>query len=94
MKKKLFSRKLIRPESHALVVGLGKSGLSAVNFLKSIGVRVSVSDASPMDRISGHTVERLGKKVETFETGGHSEELFTSVDFIVVSPGVPLTFLP
>ncbi|MEA2083220.1 MAG: UDP-N-acetylmuramoyl-L-alanine--D-glutamate ligase [Thermodesulfobacteriota bacterium] len=90
MEKKLFSRKLIRPESHALVVGLGKSGLSAVNFLNSIRVRVSVSDASSMDRINGHIVQKLGKKVETLETGGHSEKLFTSVDFIVVSPGVPL----
>ncbi|MCK5322635.1 MAG: UDP-N-acetylmuramoyl-L-alanine--D-glutamate ligase [Desulfobulbaceae bacterium] len=90
MEKKLFSKRLIRPHSHALVVGLGRSGLSAVNFLKSISVRVSVSDAFPMDRIDGQIVEELTQKVEKFETGGHSKELFTSVDFIVVSPGVPL----
>ena len=90
MEKKIFSKRLIRPHSHALVVGLGRSGLSAVNFLKSISVRVSVSDAFPMDRIDGQIVEELTQKVENLETGGHSKELFTSVDFIVVSPGVPL----
>jgi UDP-N-acetylmuramoylalanine--D-glutamate ligase len=30
-----------------LVVGLGKSGLAAAHFLKTLGARVTVSDARP-----------------------------------------------
>jgi UDP-N-acetylmuramoylalanine--D-glutamate ligase len=72
-----------------LVVGLGKSGLSAALFLRDRGARVTVSDTR-----SAHA---LAKEIPTLldagimvESGGHGLLTFRRQDLIVVSPGVPL----
>ncbi|MDR3791891.1 MAG: UDP-N-acetylmuramoyl-L-alanine--D-glutamate ligase [Terracidiphilus sp.] len=72
-----------------LVVGLGKSGVSAALFLRQKGAVVTVSDV--------RSAESLGKEIPTLieagvmvETGGHGVLTFRRQDLIVVSPGVPL----
>jgi UDP-N-acetylmuramoylalanine--D-glutamate ligase len=72
-----------------LVVGLGKSGLSAARFLKSRGARVTVSDSRPATLIA----ELPGLLDEGFsvESGSHGLLTFRRQDLIVVSPGVPMT---
>ncbi len=73
---------------HILVVGLGKSGISAVNFCLQQGARVSVSDSSITDS-NDHRIKELLRQGVYCELGNHSVELFTTVDLILVSPGVP-----
>lgn len=66
-----------------LVVGLGKSGRAAARFLASRGARVVGNDVRT--ELDG------ADELEGIELalGGHDVALFTSVDHIVVSPGVP-----
>jgi UDP-N-acetylmuramoylalanine--D-glutamate ligase len=72
-----------------LVVGLGKSGLSAAMFLRAQGARVTVSDT--------RSATALAKEIPTLleagimvESGGHGLLTFRRQDLIVVSPGVPM----
>ncbi len=72
-----------------LVVGLGKSGISAAMFLRRQGARVTVSDA--------RSAVALAKEIPTLldagimvESGGHGLLTFRRQDLIVVSPGVPM----
>jgi len=81
-------------DRHVLVVGLGKSGWAAAQFLHKQGVKVSVSDITPAERIAPEIRQWLEQRKIFFEAGRHSEDLFTRVDCIVVSPGVPLDIPP
>lgn len=74
-----------------IVVGLGKSGLSAVKFCLQQGAKVSVSDAAPLEKLDRGRCQELKKLGVHLEAGGHSPELFDSADLILVSPGVPLS---
>ncbi|MDH4320303.1 MAG: UDP-N-acetylmuramoyl-L-alanine--D-glutamate ligase [Desulfobulbaceae bacterium] len=86
-----MARVRISPGDHVLVVGLGKSGLSAVRFLLQIGAKVSVSEGGRLDRLGRETRRWLDGERVFVEEGGHSSELFCSVDHILLSPGVPLS---
>src|SRR6202171_3434697 len=74
---------------HALVVGLGKSGVASALFLQSRGAHVTVSDAKPQDQL-GEEIPILLDHGIAVETGGHGERTFRGQDLIVVSPGVPV----
>jgi UDP-N-acetylmuramoylalanine--D-glutamate ligase len=71
-----------------LVVGLGKSGLSAVRVLRGAGANVIVNDLRDEAQLgdAAQEAKRLGARLEL---GAHDPQLFTSVDKIVISPGVP-----
>jgi UDP-N-acetylmuramoylalanine--D-glutamate ligase len=72
-----------------LVVGLGRSGLSAAGFLRERGARVTVSDT----RSAKELAEQIPALLEAgimVESGGHGLLTFRRQDLIVVSPGVPL----
>ncbi len=83
-------QQLIHPGVHILVVGLGISGIAAVKFFKSRGARVSVSDVAPAAGVNREVLQWLKQNDVFVETGGHSVRLFTAVDLIFTSPGVPL----
>ena len=70
-----------------LVVGLGKSGLAASQFLKERGARVTVSDARPATLIA--ELPSLLEQGFSVEAGSHGLLTFRRQDLIVVSPGVP-----
>jgi UDP-N-acetylmuramoylalanine--D-glutamate ligase len=72
-----------------LVVGLGKSGLAAAQFLKEHGARVTVSDARPATLIA--ELPGLLEQGFAVESGSHGLLTFRRQDLIVVSPGVPQT---
>jgi len=77
-----------------LVVGLGKSGMSASRWLIREGADVTIGDIRPgpeLDREFYNEVLKLGAKLET---GWHKEETFINSDMIVVSPGVSLDIGP
>jgi UDP-N-acetylmuramoylalanine--D-glutamate ligase len=72
-----------------LVVGLGKSGLSAALFLRERGARVTVSDTRSAVALEKEIPALLEAGVMV-EAGGHGLLTFRRQDLIVVSPGVPL----
>jgi UDP-N-acetylmuramoylalanine--D-glutamate ligase len=70
-----------------LVVGLGKSGLAALRLLAARGARVIANDLrseAELGELAG-LVRGLGAELVT---GAHDPALFSSVDRIVLSPGV------
>jgi len=82
------------PGMKILVVGLGKSGMAAVRFFLQHGVIVNVSDSSPKESIAPEILAWFEENNITYETDGHTIGLFTSVDLIFVSPGIPLSIAP
>lgn len=71
-----------------LVVGLGKTGLSCVRFLRSQGLTVAVTDS----RSNPPGLDQLGQELPDVAVfaGGFQEDVFAVADRLVVSPGVPL----
>ena len=88
------SKNFIKAGMTILVVGLGKTGLAAVKFFLQHGARVSVSDSSPQGTIVPKILAWLEENEINYETGIHSIDMFTSVDLIFVSPGIPLSIEP
>ncbi len=76
-------------DQRVLVVGLGKSGVSAATYLHSRGARVTVSDAKAETEL-GKDIPALLDLGIVVETGAHGERTFRDQDLIVVSPGVPV----
>ncbi|HEV3040970.1 MAG TPA: UDP-N-acetylmuramoyl-L-alanine--D-glutamate ligase [Candidatus Angelobacter sp.] len=71
-----------------LVVGLGRSGVTAAIFLQEQGASVIVSDTKTETQLQ-HEVSLLLDRGISIETGHHGERTFRDQDLIVVSPGVP-----
>ncbi len=73
---------------HALVLGLGETGLSMARFLSRRGARVRVADT----RDDPPKLAALGEKVPQAELvlGAYRDESFAGIDLIAISPGVPL----
>ena len=71
---------------HVLVVGAGKSGVAAANFLAAEGERVVLADGKAEPSLPYELDERVGRAF------GEQDEnaLLDGVAEIVVSPGVPL----
>jgi UDP-N-acetylmuramoylalanine--D-glutamate ligase len=74
------------------VVGLARSGLGAANLLTALGASVTVTDVKTEEEL-GSFVRRLAPTVR-LALGGHPEEVFTSTDMLVLSPGIPVTLGP
>lgn len=68
-----------------IVVGLGKSGISAARLCQRRGARVLGTDAAPAEKLPQELAE-LGIELVV---GGHGGVDFAGADLIVVSPGVP-----
>lgn len=80
-------KRIIEDGGSVLVVGLGRSGMSAANLLARAGCRVEVSEkAQPSE--SAADLSLLEPEVQV-HWGGHPWELFEKMDLVVVSPGVP-----
>ncbi len=73
-----------------LVVGLGKSGLATAIFLRRHGAQVTVSDVRSVEALAEELPALLDAGVMV-EAGGHGLLTFRRQDWIIVSPGVPLT---
>ncbi len=72
-----------------LVVGAGKSGISAARFLRERGAKVTVSDSRSAAALAGEIPELMDAGIMV-EAGGHGLLTFRRQDLIVVSPGVPM----
>ncbi len=78
---------------NVLVVGLGRTGEAAAEFLAARGAHVTVTDSRNAKELAGK-VRAMAPLGVVFELGGHRDETFTQADLIVVSPGVPPTIGP
>jgi UDP-N-acetylmuramoylalanine--D-glutamate ligase len=75
-----------------LVVGLGRSGVAAAEFLRARGARVTANDAQAEEKLTAAAHLR-GQGIGVV-AGAHPRELFENADLIVASPGVPLSIEP
>lgn len=72
--------------THALVVGMKRSGIASVDLLARAGARVRATDLKPIDALP-EAREVLDRLRIPFET--QSAELFDEPELIVLSPDVP-----
>ncbi|MEJ2111471.1 MAG: UDP-N-acetylmuramoyl-L-alanine--D-glutamate ligase [Acidobacteriota bacterium] len=81
----------------ALVVGAGRSGLAASDFLIGWGARVILTDSKDRGDLDEASIASIESTVKSgmleLELGGHRPGSFESCDFVVISPGVPLTLV-
>lgn len=79
----------------ALLVGAARSGVASAAFLLSCGARVVLTDirSEEMLPLPLGPLRALARNSGALilELGGHKPESFRQCDFVVVSPGVPLT---
>jgi UDP-N-acetylmuramoylalanine--D-glutamate ligase len=77
---------------NVLVVGMGKSGLAAIDLLREQGAIVEATDSKEFDQLPPEVRERL----DSVEFHVQSADLFarTSAARIVLSPGVPVETVP
>jgi len=71
------------------VIGMARSGLAAALLAKEMGGIPFISDSGRAEKLTAQA-EQLERSGIPFETGGHTERLQES-DYVVNSPGVPLT---
>ncbi|HYM62216.1 MAG TPA: UDP-N-acetylmuramoyl-L-alanine--D-glutamate ligase, partial [Thermoanaerobaculia bacterium] len=71
---------------NVLIIGAGKSGVAAANFLARHGIRASLSDSND----SPHLPYALDPNVTT-QFGRQDDALLDGIDTVVLSPGVPAT---
>ncbi len=76
-----------------LVVGLARTGLATVKFLKTKGSIVSTTEMKPKEEMKEAIRELEGMDIP-MEWGSHRTETFFRQDLIVVSPGVDLSIEP
>jgi len=77
-----------------LVVGLGKSGLSAARWLSREGAEVIISEIKAEPDIDGALLKEVLSLGIKPETGSHRKETFLRSDMIIISPGVPIDIDP
>jgi UDP-N-acetylmuramoylalanine--D-glutamate ligase len=72
-----------------VVVGLGRSGLSATRWLTARGGEVTVSELRQETEIDRRALDEIRALGARLEVGGHRKRTFLDADLIVLSPGVP-----
>ena len=77
-----------------MIVGLGKSGLSASRWLIREGADITIGDIRSEAELDEEFYKEALKLGVRLETGEHKKETFVKSDMIVVSPGVPLDIGP
>lgn len=75
-------------DKRVLVLGLGETGLSALRWLERHGARLSVADTR--ENPPGIDVIKAEFSQMKLYTGAFTAAMFSDVDLIVASPGVPL----
>ena len=81
-------------EKRVLIVGLGKSGLSAARWLAAQGALVTLSERREAHTLEAALRQEILELGIELETGPHKEETFMASEMIVVSPGVPVDLEP
>jgi len=76
-----------------LIVGFGRTCISAARFLSGIGCKINISDHRKVSELTG-PLQSLKDMEINLEFGQHNEKTFLSNDWILVSPGVPMNIQP
>ena len=74
---------------NVVIIGLGLTGLSCVDFFLARGVTPRVMDT----RMTPPGLDKLPEAVER-HTGGLNDEWLMAADLIVASPGIALALMP
>lgn len=77
--------------AHVVILGAARSGLAAAHFLKQRGYTVEVSDSGPVSEAVQQELQQAGIP---FEAGGHQQQTLQAADWMIASPGIPLTARP
>lgn len=79
-------------KGNVLVVGLGKTGISTINFLNKIGSGIFVQDNKKREELSKDVLEVLNvNNIDDSKCFFQGDEVrLEDINLIVVSPGVPL----
>lgn len=79
-----------RAPGHAVVVGLGRTGLSAARYLRASGWQVAVTDSreQPPELATLTALDAATGATTRVRTGGFDEALLEEAALLVVSPGV------
>ncbi len=75
-------------DRQVLIVGLGRSGLAAAEWLCRLGAHVVATDVRDTPALRATREVLLRQGVRHVELGGHSESLVTDSDVVIASPGV------
>ena len=75
---------------NCLVIGLGKSGLSAALLLKKLKANVRVSDSSKESKIISNINILKKHGINQIETGKHSKSFLDNCEIVIVSPGISM----
>lgn len=70
---------------HVVVIGAARSGVAAAELLRARGARVTLTDA----RQTFDEADRLRAAGVELDLGGHSDDVLSDADLVVLSPGVP-----
>ena len=76
-----------------LVVGLGRTGIAAVRFLKKAQASVTATDTADENKV-GSQIQMLKELGIKTELGPHQTDSFEHADLIIISPGVSHTIDP
>lgn len=77
-------------EKTILILGAGKSGISAAKFLLTRHIKkIILSDSKPKAKFDQEALD-LEKSGVVLETDGHKDASFIEADIIIISPGVPV----
>jgi UDP-N-acetylmuramoylalanine--D-glutamate ligase len=76
--------------THTLILGAARQGISLARWLSCHGSRVTLSDSRSMEQLASARASLADTNVE-WAAGGHPLELLTGVDILCLSGGVPLT---
>ncbi len=79
-------------DKRVLVVGIARSGVAVAKFLAGRGTRVVLTDMKTREELAD-TIKEVPDSVEIM-AGVYPEYKSGDFDFLVVSPGVPLTIPP
>lgn len=71
------------------VFGIHRSGVAVAKLLDDLGANVQVTDPKPADELQSE-IDELRDRDIVFFLGGHEKRCIEGMDFIAVSPGVPL----
>ncbi len=74
---------------NVLVVGLGRTGLAAAEFLLQNGAHATITDQLAAEDL-GPAVDSARALGCSLALAGHPSDIFSTADLIIVSPGVPL----
>lgn len=71
------------------VIGMARSGVAAALLARRLEGVPFVTDSSPREKLAAR-IGRLNEAGIPFETDSHTDQILSS-DYVVISPGVPLT---